>query len=93
MDIQHAIARAAGIPQGEHPRGLGLDDVCLANKLPGKDGNGALAPWLYQHGKIGTLLDYCMGDTLATLRLYRYIKQSGGVTDPRNGQWLAVVLP
>ena len=92
LDIQAHIARAAGFCEGDHPRGLGLDDCCLANKLPGKDGVGAMAPWLYQRGRYGTLIDYCLGDTLATLRIYRYIKQAGGLTDPRNGAWLAVVL-
>jgi len=93
LDLQYHIARAAGIPQGERPRGLNLDACCIANKLPGKDGVGAMAPWLYQHNKLGVLIDYCLGDTLALLRLYRYIKQTGGLIDPRNGEWLTVVLP
>ena len=52
-----------------------------------------MAPILYQTGRTGELIDYCMTDTLRTLQLYRYIKQAGGLRDPRNGNWLTVVLP
>lgn len=93
LDLASRVWRAAGIPEGERPSGLGLDAVCRANGLAGKTGDGALAPVLYQNCKFGALIDYCLGDIYATLRLYRRIASAGGCIDPRNQQWLTVVAP
>lgn len=89
-DLAATIWRAAGIPNGEHPKDLGLDAICRANGLPGKTGNGADAPQDFQRGRLGRVVDYCLGDVRSTLQLYCYIKTCGGVTDPRNGEWLTV---
>lgn len=89
-DIAAAIWKAAGIPNGEHPKDLGLDAICRANRLPGKTGNGADAPQLFQRGRIGQVVDYCLGDVRSTLQMYRYIREEGGITDPRNGNWISV---
>lgn len=93
IDLAALIWRAAGIPQGEHPKGLGLDAICRANNLPGKTGNAANAPQDWQNGQIGRVVDYCLADVRSTLRLYRYLAQNGGIKDPRNGEWLSVVVP
>lgn len=90
MDLAAIIWRAAGIPNGEHPKGLGLDAICRANGLPGKTGNGADAPQDYQRGRIGRVIDYCLGDVRSTLQMYRYIQTCGGITDPRTGEWMVV---
>jgi len=93
IDLAALIWRAAGVPQGEHPSGMGLEAICHANKLPGKRGHGAMAPILYQTGRFGELIDYGLTDTLITLRLYRYLQINGGCRDPRNGEWLNVPVP
>lgn len=93
IDLAALIWRAAGIPQGEHPSGMGLEAICQANKLPGKRGKGDMAPILYQTDRIGELVDYGLTDTLCTLRLYRYLQINGGCRDPRNGEWLNVTVP
>lgn len=93
IDIASHCWRAAGFAEGERPTGFSLAATLKANGLQGKSGNGAMAPILYQTGRTGELIDYCMTDTLRTLQLYRYIKQAGGLRDPRNGNWLTVVLP
>lgn len=93
IDLAALIWKAAGIPQGEHPRGLGLDALCKSHGLPIKSARAADAPQLYQDGKIGQVIDYCIGDVHATLQLYRYIANAGGCIDPRNGEWLTVVVP
>jgi DEAD/DEAH box helicase domain-containing protein len=100
LDLARAIWAAAGVPAGEHPKGLGLDALCWANNIPGKTGNGADAPRLWQSGQHGRLIDYCLGDTLATLRLYRLIASCNGCVDPRSvdgsdayGRWLTVRVP
>ena len=89
-DLAALIYEAAGVQEGERPSGLGLDAVCRANGLPGKTGEGAAAPILYQTQQFGRLIDYCLGDIYATLRLYRLIAKDGGCIDPRNGDWLTV---
>lgn len=89
-DLAAIIWQAAGIPNGEHPKGLGLNAICEANGLPGKTGNGADAPQDFQRGRLGRVVDYCLGDVRSTLHLYRYISQHSGVRDPRTGQWLTV---
>lgn len=91
LDLAAAIWKSAGIPNGEHPKGLSLNACCQANGLPTKTGNGADAPQDYQDGRIGRVIDYCLNDVRCTLHLYRYIAQNGGLLDPRDGTtWLNV---
>ena len=93
IDLAALIWRAAGIEDGAHPKGLGLDALCRANGIPGKSGNGADAPFLFQHGYFGELIDYCLTDTLRTLQLYRHLVSAGGCIDPRTGERLTVMVP
>ena len=93
VDLARLIWRAAGVPEGEHPKGLSLDALCKANGLGGKSGNGLMAPVMFQRGDIGGLIDYCLADVALTLKLYRIAAWSGGVRDPRNGEHLAVSVP
>lgn len=99
IDLAASIWAACGIANGEHPRGLGLNDLCLANGIAGKTGNGAHAPKLFQDGHFGQLIDYCLGDTIALLRLWRSIQDRNGFYDPRipegveQGPWINLRLP
>ncbi len=93
VDLARLIWRAAGFVEGEHPKGWGLEALCKANGLGGKTGNGALAPVMFQNGDIGGLIDYCLADVALTLKLYRLVAWSGGLRDPRNGEFLPVVVP
>lgn len=91
LDLAAAIWKAAGIPNGEHPRGLSLNACCKSHGLPTKSGNGADAPHDFQDGRIGRVIDYCLNDVRCTLHLYRFIASTGGLIDPRNGtSWLNV---
>jgi hypothetical protein len=100
FDLASAIWSSAGIPPGEHPKGLGLNAICIRNGIEGKSGDGKEAPRWFQTGKIGRLIDYCLGDTYATAALFRRIMDTGGIKDPRphtqwsrvNG-WIPVGLP
>lgn len=91
-DLAACIWQAAGIPSGEHPRGLGLNALCKANGLPEKTGFGGDAPQDFQAGRIGRVIDYCLNDVRCTLQLLRYVQRAGGCIDPRNGDWLPVTI-
>lgn len=49
--------------------GYGLEAVARHNLGEGKSGNGAFAPVLWQRGKRGEVIDYCMRDTMLTFRI------------------------
>ena len=93
IDLAELIWRAAGIPAGEHPKGMGLDAICRANNIPGKTGNAADAPQQWQDGHHGRVIDYCLGDIESTLRLFDLVALNGGIRDPRTGEWLTVQVP
>lgn len=93
LDLAALIWAAAGVPQGEHPKGLGLDALCKANDIPGKTGFGADAPQDWQDGKWGRVIDYCLADVRATVDLYQHILLNGTVTDPRTKFPLQIRLP
>ncbi|MBS1188942.1 MAG: hypothetical protein H6R10_734 [Rhodocyclaceae bacterium] len=93
VDIAARIWAAAGCATGRHPKGLGLDDLCRINGIGGKTGDGALAPVLWQQGKRGAVVDYCLADVKLTLGLYRRLAWVGGCIDPRNQGFLKVEVP
>lgn len=51
--------------------GYGLDAVCQANFGSRKTGHGAVAPVLWQQGKIGQVIDYCLNDVRLTCQLFK----------------------
>lgn len=100
FDLALAIWSSAGVPVAIHPRGLGLDALCRVSGISGKRGHGARAPYLAQTGQIGSLVDYCLGDTFATAELLDRIRTTGGVKDPRpstewrdSSGWIPVEVP
>lgn len=83
MDLAQMVWRAAGIDDGDRPRGLGLNDLCRANFLPGKSGLGAEAPRHWQRGNIGQVIDYCLNDVILLVRLFELARHWGQLRDPR----------
>ena len=63
--------------------GYGLNDTCAANGLAPKRLNGALAPILWQQGKIGQVIDYCLDDVIKTKKLMDKIIATGEVYNPK----------
>lgn len=59
--------------------GFGLDRTCDVNLGLRKSGHGALAPVLYQRGRFGELVDYCLNDIHMTRSLVELIVLQGGV--------------
>ena len=95
-DILREIWIAAGLPPAFNPRthgGYGLDATCKANFGTEKSGNGALAPVLWQQGKIGAVIDYCMNDIALTLQLWRKIVAGEPLICPKTGSELRLRSP
>ena len=86
-DILVEVWKGAGLgPLFEYPShiGFGLDAICEANLGLKKSGHGALAPVLWQQGKIGEVIDYCLNDVRMTVNLLNFIIAGGRIRDPRD---------
>jgi hypothetical protein len=74
VDLLVAVWKAHGLgPRFSYPShaGFGLDAVCQANGIGQKTSSGALAPVLWQQGKVGAVIDYCLNDVWMTKELAR----------------------
>jgi len=78
-DIFAEILDAAGTKKFA---GYGLDAVCERNLGLRKTGNGALAPILWQQGKRGQVIDYCLQDVKMERTLLDLIRARGEVISP-----------
>lgn len=95
VDLLAAIWEAHGLGWPfKYPShaGYGLDACCLANDIPGKTGNGALAPVMWQQGRWMEVVDYCLHDIWMTLRLTR-LCLAGHFISPKSGHSERVRLP
>ena len=95
-DILVELWAAAGLgpvfQSGGHG-GYGLDATCKTNLGYGKTGNGALAPALWQQGKIGEVVDYCLTDVHRTKKLFDLIKNGSPLISPKNKSMLQLRNP
>jgi len=73
--------------------GYGLEAICEANFGSIKSGNGAFAPVLWQQGKIGTVIDYCLNDVKLTKQLLDVALAGGRVIDPKSGGTITLRRP
>lgn len=73
--------------------GYGLDAVCERNLGLRKTGNGALAPVLWQQGKRGQVIDYCLQDVKMERALLDLIREFGSIISPTDGSEIAVRTP
>lgn len=71
--------------------GVGLDAMCKCNFGTRKSGNGAVAPVLWQQGKRGEVIDYCLNDIRLTKQLFDAILL-GPIKNP-NGGMLTLLDP
>ena len=65
--------------------GYGLDAVCEANFGLKKSGSGAQAPYDWQCGNFGTVIDYCLNDVLLTKRLFDAVLRGDYIKSPKGG--------
>lgn len=88
-DLQREVWVAAEMPpeytKGVTRRGYSLGKIAQVNLGSGKDITGAIAPELWQRGKIGTVIDYCLKDVMITKKLY---EKRHHLIDPTNAQVL-----
>lgn len=76
---------AAGWKQGQQfPRGMKLDDHLLATfgKENMKTDHGANAPLLWQSGKLGELVSYCIADVKRECMLFEHVWSGLSVKTP-----------
>jgi hypothetical protein len=95
QDRSFDLLRAVRVARGDNPSAPGrvsLDTLCKANFLPGKSGSGAFAPILWQKGKRGQVIDYCLNDVMQTTQLIELV-MTGRLRDPENGRILPVTIP
>ncbi len=87
FDILREIWKSKGLnPDIFSPKthgGVKLDDVAYETIQMRKTLNGELAPRLFQEGRIGEVIDYCLEDVRIEKTLFEFVVQNGYVT--RNG--------
>lgn len=85
-DLLVAIWKADGLSETySYPShaGYGLDACCEANFGIGKTGHGANAPVLWQQGRRGEVIDYCLNDVMLTKRLFERMMDCGFIEHPK----------
>lgn len=70
---------------GSQYAGYGLQDLSLANGLPGKTSKGTHAPVMWQRGDHGQVIDYCLNDVWLTKKLIDQCREVGHLRSPKNG--------
>jgi hypothetical protein len=97
-DILREMWIAAGVGNGDpfvfdKHAGYSLDATCEKNFGTRKTGNGALAPVLWQQGKIGAVIDYCLNDIRLTKQLFDKILAGQPIVSPKDGRELSLRVP
>lgn len=89
-DLLCEVRIASGQPPlytpGKTRPGYSLNNLALANLSIAKSGSGELAPKLWQQGKFGEVIDYCMRDVVLVKKLLQ-LKQ---LRDPVDGSLLTL---
>lgn len=88
-DIYSEVIDAAGLSNApfKHRKGYRLDDIARVNDVGAKTNAGAMAPVMYQQGKLAELHEYCHNDVLMTAKLLERISL-GTLRCPRSGNVL-----
>lgn len=95
-DLLREIWAAAGLgPEfrfGTHT-GYSLDAVAARNFGLNKTGTGAKAPIDWQQGRIGSVIDYCLGDVHLTKALFDRVLAGDPIVSPKTGNPLQLRKP
>lgn len=90
VEVRRATGQPSAYVRGLTRAGYRLEDLCRANFGEGKSGNGELAPALWQQGRHGEVIDYCLRDVMLTKRL---VESYTGLVDPNGGPGLELATP
>lgn len=92
-DLLCEVRIASGQPphyeQGVTRRGYSLDALCRANLDQSKSGTGADAPILWQKGRQGSVISYCLRDIQLTRKIFE-LGLRGELKDPTNHEKLTI---
>ena len=82
-------------PEFKYPSHIGysLDQICEGNFGMRKSGNGAFAPVLWQQGRIGEVIDYCLNDVRMTKAFFDCVMRGDTITSPVTGKDLLLRIP
>jgi len=95
-DLLREMWSAAGLPRAFDSKthgGYGLDATCEKNFGSRKSGNGEMAPVLWQQGKVGKVIDYCLNDIRMTKQLFDRVLIDGTLISPKTGAPLMMRQP
>ncbi len=90
--VRSAVSKLPKIPGAGRP-GISLEAMAMAMAMAmanlgrGKTGNGADAPLLWQRGRLGELVSYCLHDVQVTKALFDRREQ---LKDPNSGQLMCL---
>lgn len=90
-DLYTEAKEASGADK--YAKGYKLDDFALVNFRIRKKSSGGQAPILWQQGKIGQVIDYCLTDVWLVKRCIDLIVDTGSIMDPRTGQKIKLNIP
>jgi hypothetical protein len=76
-NIDLCVISRRGARASQMQKGFKLDDHLHAMNLPKKTDDGANAPKLYQAGKLGELIDYCVNDVTVEKKVFETAYISG----------------
>lgn len=95
-DLLREIWAAAGLgPEfnaGTHAN-YGLNAMCEMNFGTHKTGHGGLAPVLWQRGRLGEVIDYCLNDVRLTKQLFDKVLADGTLISPKDCSMLRLRKP
>lgn len=83
-DLLADIISSIGDDRSRH-KGLSLNNIARENLQRCKTGSGGDAPALWQQGKYGTVIDYCLNDVALTAAVFKRVIITGEIKDPRKG--------
>lgn len=87
VEVWRATNQPLAYTPGVTRAGYRLEDLALANLNEGKSGDGATAPVLWQQGRIGQVVDYCLRDVALTRKLF---ERRSHLVNPADGKELAL---
>ena len=88
FDIKRKLVESSG----SRARGHSLEDCSYVNFGTSKSNDAYMAPILWQQGKKGEVIDYCLNDVKLTKELFDKILTENSIIDPRTGESINIYL-